>query len=141
MMVVVAIAGILASIAIPSVSDTIQRNRAREDSERVVAILSEARNRAHATLRCAATVVDPSAHTISYELYACSGAPSGTPTKTAAFPKLTLTTFSGGATSVTFTSGGGLAGGVNSEISATTAFGETTRLRIYPAIGQIEVVR
>ena len=64
LMVVVAIVGILASIAGPSVSEIVRRSRAREDLATVAMAFVEARGKAHGNLRCARTTIDGVAKTI-----------------------------------------------------------------------------
>jgi prepilin-type N-terminal cleavage/methylation domain-containing protein len=140
LLVVVAVAGVLTTLAANSVGDRVRGARGREDLAAVVRPFIEARGRAHSALRCARVDVDGNAHTVAYTVGTCGSIPA-TPTRTFSFPWLSFGTFAGGASSITFNTRGGLTTTSLAELVVTTAGGETARLRVYPAIGQVELVR
>jgi prepilin-type N-terminal cleavage/methylation domain-containing protein len=140
LVVVVAVVGVLTTLAANSVGDRVRGARGREDLAAVVRPFIEARGRAHSALRCARVDVDGNAHTVAYTVGTCGSIPA-TPTRTFSFPWLSFGTFVGGASSITFNTRGGLTTTSLAELVVTTAGGETARLRVYPAIGQVELVR
>lgn len=58
LMIVIAIIGLLAAVAVPSATEMLRRQRITEEAERVVQGLQQARNFARTRLRCVELVVD-----------------------------------------------------------------------------------
>lgn len=144
LMLVVAIIGIIASVALPRVSDASRRNRAREELQRVGGVFVEARGKAHSNLRCVDSTIDTAAKTISYVVYACGTTPTTTPTKSFSFPTLVLSEFDDTISTstkfptITFNPAGGLTSGAKARMVATTEFNDLRHFRIFPAIGQVD---
>ena len=146
-MVVVAISGALAALAVPNFFDAVRKQRARSQIERVTQTLRLARNQARTTLCNVSVDVNASAGTITIGPEATSGDCAALSTVQDTFD-LTLVEFKPasvngatvnpfvferrGATPYNFP-------GVFEIVNKVT--GATVTYRVWPAIGTVELVR
>jgi prepilin-type N-terminal cleavage/methylation domain-containing protein len=163
LMIVIAIIGILAAIAVPAATEMLRRQRIHDDVQKVVAGLQQIRNFARTRLRC--VEVSVSSNQIVATPYAAGPLPTGNPcagvlaeadavlsdqTITIDVEHVTLGSFSGsglGGTlwfdrrAATFdqTNGKELLGPV--EMVMTAADGGTFTVRVYPATGAVRWVK
>lgn len=152
-MVVVAIIGIGASIAVPNLTERVRALRIREQSENVVAELARARSDARRHAQCVS--VDPDTTTLTITRHAtCAGvdrhlpsAPTlGTAVETRVYtldPVVQASDFDTGDGKVIFTPWGGTTSGVPvfMDILRASDAHVLLKLRLYPVTGSAERVQ